>query len=122
MIPADAVKAVPGGIEIHVVNVISPMSIDEIPDDYLSMIDHIEVTVDGKGISDEQKKLITIGYDGVKYGANNLKEAIGKTIPVGATLILFAPITGVKKGEEHEIRILVKLDNPIDIVFTRTVQ
>jgi hypothetical protein len=121
MVPADAVKAVPGGFELHVLNVISPLSIDEIPDDYMKYLDHLDVQIDGKPIPDAEKAQITIEVDGVKYGQANLKDAIGKTIPVGGKLIIFVPNTWMKAGEEHEIKILVKLDNPIDVSIVRTV-
>jgi hypothetical protein len=121
MLPPDCVKATEKGLEINVLNVISPLSIDEVPDDYLNYLDMLEVKIDGTPISNDIKAQIEIIYNGKSYNKTNLKEAVGQTIPVGGTLTIFLPIISIKAGEEHTFDINVKLDNPININITRTI-
>ena len=122
MLPPDCVKEVKGGIEISVINVLSPLSIDEIPADYKNYLDYLELVVDGKPVPNEKKAGIKIVYNDKSYGMDNLTEAIGQTIPVGGSLKLFAPLDWLKKGEKHQIDINVKLDNPISIQIEREIQ
>jgi hypothetical protein len=117
MLPADCCKAVAGGVEITMVNVISPISIDEVPD---NVLDYVDVKVDGKALDTATKSKVAIEFEGQKYTLGNAKAVAGKTIPVGGTLKVFAPVSGLKKGETHKVEVIIKLDNPIQIEVERT--
>ncbi|MBD3352778.1 MAG: hypothetical protein GF364_14920 [Candidatus Lokiarchaeota archaeon] len=122
MLPKDGIVRVPDGIELNLINVLSPLSIDEIPEDYLEYLDYLKVLIDGEPISNDVKVGIEIKFEGEIYGKDNLKDAIGKTIPVGGKLTIFVPITTVNSGENHDIEININLDSPISIKVNRTIQ
>ncbi len=118
MFADDAVKLVEGGIEITMTNVISPLSVDEVPDDVENYLDG---TVDGKSISTEDKKKFKIKFGGMEFNIKNAKEFAGKVIPVGEKVTVFLPFTGISKGEEHEFGILIKTEHPFELAIKRTV-
>lgn len=118
MLPKDCVKSVEGGIEITFLNVISPITIEEIPDNAL---DYLVVSIDGEEISDDAKKGIEIEMDGETATVDNLKEYIGRTIPVGGKLQINVPVE-VPAGEKHDFDITIKTDNPFNIKVSRKVQ
>jgi hypothetical protein len=117
MIPNDAVKEVAGGIEISIVNVISPISIDEIPD---NLLEYLELEADGTKMDNDLKKKIKITYNDKAYSIENAKELVGLTIPVGAALKIFAPAP-FKKGEKHKVCVTIKTNNPMTIEVEREV-
>jgi hypothetical protein len=117
MIPKDAVKAVPGGVEITAVNVISPISIDEIPD---NLLDYLEVEVDGTALSMDKKKELKVILDDKEYNPANAKELMGHTIAVGSTIKIFAPIV-LEKGTTHKVNVLIKTNNPINVEVEREI-
>jgi hypothetical protein len=117
MIPKDAVKAVAGGVEITAVNVISPISVDEVPDD---VINYLEVEMDGVKISENQKKGLKIFVAEKEYNLANAKDLVGQTIPVGATIKIFAPVV-LEKGSTHKVNVVIKTNNPINIEVEREV-
>ncbi|MBD3352279.1 MAG: hypothetical protein GF364_12400 [Candidatus Lokiarchaeota archaeon] len=120
MLPKDCVKSVEGGgIEIQMVNVISPITIDEVPD---NLLDYVEVKLDGKDLPDETLNKIEISFEGEVYQLDNAKDALGKTIPVGGKLNLKVPDLGLAAGEEHEVEVTIKTNNPINIKVKRTIQ
>jgi len=120
MIPKDAIKALDdGGVEIKMINVISPITIDEVPD---NLLDYIEAKLDGNEVSKDLIAKTELEFENDKYQLSNAKEALGKTIPVGGNLIIRIPGVGVKAGEEHEVEVIIKTDNPIDIKVKRTIQ
>jgi hypothetical protein len=118
MFPKDCAKVVPNGIEITFINVISPLSIDEIPD---NVLDYVDLTLDNAIQSNEFKSKIIITVENKEYTAANAKEFQGQTIPVGGAVKIFVPITTIKAGEEHEVKLQIKLDNPIELIIKRTV-
>ena len=72
MFPKDCVKKVEGGVKINMVNVISPLSIDDgIPD---NAEEHIDVMIDGEIIGPEKKKEMTISVDDKTYSVDKAKE------------------------------------------------
>ena len=119
MFPNDAFKAVEGGIEMTAVNVISPISIDEMPDDVLN---YVELLIDGQALSKDIMAKTKITVENKTYTIENAKEFVGQTIPVGGTIKVFCPVTNIKAGEEHEMKLTIKLDNPFQIEVKRTVQ
>lgn len=124
MVPKDAVKLEGDKIVIDVTNVISPINIDEIPD---NVQDYLEVKLDGETILSGEKpelfKGLKISWEDKEFTIDNIKDAIGLTIPVGGKLrIEFPNSIGVKSGEEHEVEVIIKADNPINIKVKRTIQ
>jgi hypothetical protein len=127
MVPADAFKIVSGGLEITAINVISPLSVDSIPDG-INIEEYIDFSIDGTKIpnADKPKCSLSIGEgsDVKTFFVTNqsIKGFEGMVIPVGGKMKIFLPVTNVKSGEEHEFEILIKTDNPFNIKVTRTIQ
>lgn len=121
MIPADAVKLVGSNIEITMVNVISPISIDEVPDDLLNFI---EVKIDGDVVLGADKKDLgkdlQIKAENKVYTLTNVKEAQGMTLPVGGTLVVVLPNSkNLAKDSTHNFEVTIKTNNPINVAFER---
>jgi hypothetical protein len=117
MIPADAVKAVAGGAELSIVNVISPISVDEVPE---NVLDYLEIKLDGKALAKAEMAKIKLTIGTKTYNMQNAKEFQGQTVAVGAAIKIFAPLA-VKKGETHTIDVTIKTNNPISINVERVV-
>jgi hypothetical protein len=111
MFPDNAFKAVTGGLEITMVNVISPLSVDTVPDD---VENYLEATVDGKAVAKEEKKKIKITTGGKSFTLANAKEFAGVVIPVGEKITVFVPGKFVK-GAEPEISITIKTEHPFEL-------
>ncbi len=111
MFPEDAFKAVEGGLEVTLVNVISPLSVDEVPDD---VENYIEATVNGVKISDADKMKIKIITSQKTFSLTNAKEFAGVVIPVGDKLKVFLP-GKFSKGDEPEISITIKTEHPFEL-------
>lgn len=119
LFPEDCTKAVEGGVELTLVNVLSAISISSMPDDVQNYVD---ASIDGNPVPTELMAQCSLTIDGGKtYTFENAKEFENDTIPMGAKITIFAPIP-MEKGEEHELHITIKLDDPIDITIKRTVQ
>lgn len=120
MLPEKCVKGVEnGGIEITMVNVISPLTIDEVPD---NVLDYVEAKIDGKIVPKDIMARLKIEFEDQVFTLSNAKTALGKTLPVGGTLKITVPDLGLKVGEEHEINVIIKTNNPIDIKASRVIQ
>lgn len=115
LIPQDGVKAVPGGVEVNAVNVVSPIPIGQLPGNPADMID---VKINGKDLTKEEKNKVTITVDGVKYEFPKFAEA--GDIPVGAKMIFFFPTTELKAGQEVTVNLSVPIVS-VQIEFTRTI-
>jgi hypothetical protein len=119
MFPKDAVKKVEGGIEVTMKNVISPLSVDEVPDDVLN---YIEASIDDKDIGDEQKKQVKLTInDEDTFTMENAQKFANYVIPVGGSVKIFLPTDDVDVGEEHKFKITIKTDNPFELDFKRKV-
>lgn len=119
MFPKDCAKKVEGGVEITMMNIISPIKVsEELPDDIKN---YIHAEIDGKPISDELKENIGVTILDKKYDINNFKELVGVTIPVGSEIKIFAPYTGIEVGEEHELKMDIKETN-LKFTFSRIIQ
>ena len=117
MFPEDSFKKVENGIEVTMINVISPLSVDEVPDD---VVNYIEAIVDGTPITAEDKEKVTISTGDNTYAITNAKEFAGVVIPVGATIKVFIPCD-LEEGSEHEIGITIKTEHPFELSVKRTV-
>jgi hypothetical protein len=123
MFPADSVKLVEGGLEISMLNVISPLSVEGIP--ATGVEDYVEFSIDGKPLDNaaKAKMKLTIG-EGADLKSYTLAEAQkfdGVVVPVGGKMKIFVPASGLKVGEEHEFDLLVKTQNPFQLQVKRTI-
>jgi hypothetical protein len=123
MIPADAVKAIDGGLQFNMVNVISPLSVEGIPESGIEQ--YVEFWIDGNKISDEQKlnTTLTIGEESARqtYTLKEARKFDSVVVPVGGKMTIFFPGVNVKPGEEHEFELLVKTEHPFNLKVSRTV-
>lgn len=123
MIPADGVKLRGDMIDVNFVNVISPISIDQVPDDVLNYIVvkiDDEVVLDASRAAEAEKMSIT--WQEKVFTMKNFKEAQGQTLPVGGSLIISFPNNkNLVKGTTHKFSVMIKTDNPINIEFERPV-
>ena len=123
LIPENGVVAEGDVIKVNAVNVISPIAIDEVPDDFMNFI---ELKVDDKVVLDGTHRdgadKLSLGYGGKSYNTKNLKEAQGQTIPVGGQILIVFPNTPkLEKGSMHKFTVTIKTNNPINIEFERKV-
>lgn len=119
MFPANCVKKVADGVEIEMINVISPLSIDDgVPD---SAENHIKVSVDGKELTNEQKKQIKFIVGDRTFLVTKATEFQGVLIPVGGSVKVFLPVTGLNLGEEHEFEVIIQTNNPFQLKFSRPI-
>nr|MDO8110372.1 hypothetical protein [Candidatus Sigynarchaeota archaeon] len=117
MFPDDSFKKVAGGIEVTMVNVISPLSVDEVPAD---VENYIDAKIDGKPLSAADKKKIKIVTGGKTFTIANAKTFAGVVIPVGDKIVVFVPST-LEKGSEHEISIIIKTEHPFELTVKRKI-
>ena len=118
MFPLDCVKRVEGGIELTMVNVISPIAAKELPDD---VSEFISTKIDGNEIPSEVFRGLVVTINGNKYDSSNLKELNGQVLPVGGTMTFFIPYEGIEAGEEHELALDIK-ETKFQFTFSRVVQ
>ncbi len=116
MIPKEGVRKVEGGINIEVINVISPISIDEIPSD--DLMNYVEVTVDGKPLNKEMLRKTKLSAQGKTIGVEDIRSLIGTTIPVGEKVNIFIPLD-LPAGKEYDVCVTIKQNNPITIQVQR---
>ena len=117
MFPKKCVVVVDGGVNVEMINVISPMALDEIPGD---AINYLDVLIDGVKLSDDDKNKVSLTLDEKTYTFANMKEFEGTTIPVGGILKIFVPCA-VASGEEHEFDVKIATDSPFEVKFKRTI-
>jgi len=118
MLPEDCVKATADGFTITMTNVISPLTVEEIPP---NAIDYLEFKLNDVEVSADVKKGIKITAGDKTVGINNLQDALGATIPVGGILAISVP-QKVEKGQKYKFTVTIKANNPINIEVERTVQ
>ena len=115
MVAPDGLKAVEGGVQLTLVNVIMPIPLDQVPGEVL---DFLTIKVNGKELTREEMAKIQIDWEGKKYTFMNIKDAL--TIPVGAQIKFFLPTLDVKVGQNVKIEILIPAVN-VNIEFERVV-
>lgn len=116
MIPKEGVRKVPEGVMIEVINVISPISIDEIPND--DLMNYVEVLIDGKLVDKEIVRKTKLIAQGKTYGVEDLKSLVGTTIPVGEKINILFPLD-LAPGKEYDVTVTIKQNNPITINVQR---
>ncbi len=123
LIPDNAVKIVNNKIEITAVNVISPLTIEDIPEGDLAQ--YVDIALDGKWFEGQAKSdyvnAIELRYEDKVVTLKNVRGFSGLTLPVGGQLKLVAPNPGWKSGETHSVTVKINLDNPIEITAERKV-
>jgi hypothetical protein len=124
MVPADAIKLVAGGLELNAINVISPLSVDGIPEN-INIVDYVDFKIDGTSVAADIKKGIKFtvgeGTAAKTFTMDKIREFEGVVIPVGGKMKIFVPNKTLKKGEEHTFDVVIKTDNPFNITVTRTI-
>jgi len=114
----DCLKKVEDGIELTMVNVISPIAAKDLPE---NVSDFISVKVDGNPIPSEVIQGLVVTANGTKYDTSNLKDLNGQVLPVGSSLTFFVPYEGVEAGEEHELDLDIK-ETKFQFSLSRVVQ
>ena len=120
LLPMDCLHAVDNGVEIHAVNVMMPINIEEIPP---NMLDYFDVELDGEKQTREFIEQMNLTVEGKVFNFENAPtELLGMTIPMGAEMVMFLPVPW-QAGEEHEICFDVKPDEgAIQIRVKRVIQ
>ena len=116
LVPNDAAKIVPNGVEISVINVITPLPVSEIPQDPVTFL---TIELGGVALTTEEKQSIMVTVDNESLPLARLREY--STIAVGAKMVFNFPTTKFKVGDEISVRIQVPLVN-VDLSFSRTLQ
>ena len=115
MIPADAVKNTDYGWMVSITNVISPLSVDEVPD---NVIDLFKITVDGNTLDN---KNLSLAYEDKEVTFENPQAALGVTVPVGGILELRYKGDKLSPGM-HSFKLEVAAGGDMSIEFDREVQ
>lgn len=109
LFPKDCIKLVNDGIEITFNNVISPLKVEEVPEDFFS---NYNIKIDSKEVSKDIMANVKITLNGKEFTKDNLKSMEGEVVPIGGKIKIFAPETefaGMKavKGEEHKFHVII---------------
>ncbi|GAB4306994.1 MAG: hypothetical protein Kow0069_04160 [Promethearchaeota archaeon] len=116
MVPADAVKATDDGFVIEVTNVISPLTVDEIPEN-INLAEMVTFKVDDEELDPND---FVLRFEDVEVSLQNPQAALGVTVPVGGKLmIIYKGGAKWEKGTTHTFELNVQLDNPISIKLER---
>jgi hypothetical protein len=124
MIPPDAVKIVDDKLQIGIVNVISPLTVENIPDGDLSGF--VDIKLDGELIEGDEKQAfadqLELTFEGETFRLLDLKQHEGTILPVGGKLTISAPnLRNFTPGEIHTVTVKLNLDNPVEIEVERTI-
>ena len=116
MIAQDGLKAVEGGVDIAMHNIIATIPADQIPGDPLDLI---KIKLNGSELSKEEKSQILVKFEDKSFKLGQIRDA--GTIPVNTMITFHFPTTTVKAGEEVTVDIDIPEVN-VSMSFTRTVQ
>ena len=118
MIRKNALKKVEGGLEFTFTNIISPIEISIVPDNFL---DYIKPTMDRKPISKDiiNNSEVTVGDE--TFYIKDAQKYIGRIIPVGAELLIKVPGLEVEQGKECEFEFVVE-ETSLNFKVKRTIQ
>ncbi|MHA1371518.1 MAG: hypothetical protein ACTSWN_09440 [Promethearchaeota archaeon] len=114
MIAKDAIKNTEYGWKVEIKNVISPLSVDEIPDNVENLF---KVYVDGKELD---KSKISLAFENIEVTMENPKDALGVTVPVGGILELRYKGEHLSPGS-HDFKLEIEPAGNMTIEFTREV-
>ena len=115
MIPEDALKKVGNNVELKMINLITTIPISQAPGD---IVDLLEVKVNEKALTREEKLKIGIKWGDKNYTLDNIRDA--GDIPVNAELVFSVPYADAKVGEEAKVSISVPQFS-VTIDFARVV-
>ena len=116
MVPQDAAKAVEGGIQLTILNLITTIPADQIPGDPL---DIIEIKLNGEQLTKEEMEKITVTLDDKTIKFGNLQDA--GSVPVNTKMIFFLPTDKLKAGDAVKAEIDIQMVN-VHIEVERTIQ
>ena len=102
MVTEDALKHVPGGVELTIVNQVATLPVDQIPG---NPAEFFTVKLNGKQFPLADMEKIVIKVNGKAHPLPKIQEAT--EIQTGATLAFFFPLKGAKAGEELKIELHV---------------
>ncbi|MHA1682108.1 MAG: hypothetical protein ACTSUE_14310 [Promethearchaeota archaeon] len=115
MIAKDAVKNTDDGWKVDIKNVISPLSVDEIPE---NVIDMFTITVDDVEVD---KTKVSLGFEDKKISIENPQEALGVTVPVGGIIVLECKGEKLSPGS-HKFKLEIAAGGDMSIEFEREVE
>ncbi len=115
MIPEDAVKNTNYGWSMSIINVISPLSVTEAPE---NINDLFKIVVDGKQIGND---VFTLAYNGIEATVQNPMAAVGVTVPVGGVIELRCKGERLSPGK-HSFQIEIQSHSETRIDFERMVK
>jgi hypothetical protein len=118
MIPNEAIRVTPNGMEISIINVFSPGKIDEIPENDIEK--QFEIRIDGIALTEQEKSQIYIEIEGKKGLLSKLKQLEGLTFSIGSIIKITIPKI-VVKSTQHDFSFQFNTNRPIEIQFQRTV-
>ncbi len=88
------------------VNVLSPMAIPPDIDPEFLLKQLKGIWLDGKKVEGIREGAVI--FEGKKYSLNNIKEAAGKTIPVGGVLLILIPVPGGLPVGMHKLKLVTE--------------
>ena len=113
---ADCLSIDGDNVVLLIRNVLNPMLLEKPPE---KSLDHIKVWGDGELLNLEG---LQIEWKGTKYDDSNSASLEGKVIELGDEYKATWPNKmGWKSDENHEVRIKIIQDRPIEIKIKRTV-
>jgi hypothetical protein len=114
MIPEDAVQNTDYGWHVSITNVISPLAVDEIPD---NVMDLFKISVDGEEID---KTKASLAYEDKVVTFEDPTAALGITIPVGGVIELRYNGEPLNSGM-HVFKLEIAAGSGMSIEFEREV-
>ena len=116
LVPKDAVTKVENGVKVKAINVISPIPLSQLPGNPL---DEIDLALDGKEMSREEKAKVTVEVNGDTYPLENLRDA--GDVAIGAEMIFFFETDAYNSGDEVTAKLSIPIANT-ELEFTRKIQ
>jgi hypothetical protein len=112
MVAENALKQVPGGVELTIVNQVATLPVDAIPGNPATFF---TVNLNGKQLPPADMARIVITVNGKAYPLPKIQEAT--EIQTGAILKFSFPLKGAKAGEELKIELHVpEINANVEIV------
>lgn len=114
MIPKDAVKNTDYGWSASITNVISPLSVDEVPD---NIVDLFSISVDGEELDVNN---MALAHEDKEVTMENPSDALGVTVPVGGIIEIRYKGDKLSPGK-HSFKLEIQAGGDMAIEFEREV-
>ncbi|MFX0098838.1 MAG: hypothetical protein ACFFCS_04595 [Candidatus Hodarchaeota archaeon] len=114
MIPKDAVSNTDYGWVVKLTNVISPLSVDEIPDNVASLF---TISVDDNELDVNN---LALAYEDKEVTMENPSAALGVTVPVGGVIEIRYKGDKLSAGK-HSFKLEIQASGGMGIEFEREV-